>query len=41
MFMMSSSKTQNFHSTALRMLTKTPDYSLEKLYNEFQVRFQH
>lgn len=41
MFMMSSSKAQNFHSTALRMLTKTPDYSLEELYNEFQVRFQY
>lgn len=37
MSMMSGSKAQNFHTTALRMLTKTPDYSLEELYNEFQV----
>lgn len=39
MFIMSSSKAQNFHSTALKMLTKAPDYSLEELHNEFQVRF--
>lgn len=37
MFMMPSSKIQNFHSTALRMPTKTPDYSLEEVSSQILI----